>query len=454
MKLKSLLAAILIASTLGLFTSAHAVEISGENQWKLIVGGFAELDVISDSTRSLPEVAGNIPIDRANTIAGTAGRTQFTLRNSRLAFTLIAPKLSDWQNKAHLEFDMFGAGNPTGGAETTLYNNATPRVRHLYYQADKEGWQFLAGQTWMLFGWQPYYFMTTNQDGPVPGMLFSRNVQFRGIKSTDIGSNGKLQSALAVTRPPQRDSEYPGLEAGLRLTFDSRKSGLTKGPGGERVTQPMSIAVSGLYRDFAVPTTGGGLTDLTHVPGSAVAFDAMLPVISSKDGKDIHNTLSLLGEFTTGKGYGEQFSGWTGGIASPLGTAVKPSTAAALAAAGRPLNLDPGIGDYDYTGTFQLVQLRTFNVHFQYTPHFDGTWFDAGYGQLFSSNMPSLYGPTGLTSSGTIPYDKTEAYFANVFHQVNEQWRVSLEFDQFKTRYSDGMQTHDNRYQLSTWFVF
>src|SRR4051812_26689807 len=77
---------------------AHcAVTLLDKDEWKFQVGGFVETDMINDTTRSFTEVVGNGAVARSNTFAGDNGRTQFSVRNSRFAFTVLAPVQNGWK---------------------------------------------------------------------------------------------------------------------------------------------------------------------------------------------------------------------------------------------------------------------------------------------------------------------------------------------------------------------
>jgi hypothetical protein len=175
----------------------------------------------------------------------------------------------------------------------------------------------------------------------------------------------------------------------------------------------------------------------------AIAVDTLIPVIAA-DGRDVSNTLSIGGEFTTGNGYGDQFANWTGGMANPLSTA--PS------APSKNLTLDPGIGGYDGNGNFQLVDLRTYNLYAQF--HFDArtrTWMSVGVSRLYSDNIQSL---TNSLSAYTAGYNKEQIAFVNIFRDLTDHVRVGLEYAQIQTTYIDGTLANDNRYQASAWFFF
>jgi hypothetical protein len=423
--------------------------ITEDSPWKLTVSGFVELDVIYDTTRSLTEVIGNGPIDPFGTTNGANGRTQFSVRDSRIALNLDAPAIADWQTRAYLEADFLGF-DPAPGAtnsENSFFNNPTLRIRHAYLQGNHEGLQILAGQTWQLFGWQPYYFMTAAEVSPLPGMTYGRTAQLRAMQTFHWGDTATLQAALSVSRPPQRDAIYPDFQAGVRIAFDGRSSGFTGGGPSAVHTQPLSFAISGVARQFIIPGTSGAVGDTSGFFGSAVAFDAMIPILASPDGKSVSHTLSLVTEITTGSGDGDQFVGWTGNLANPLNSSsFSPS---------KNVNLDGGLGDYDANGNFALVSLATLNVHLQY--HFDETWrtfLDLGVSELYSNNANVLLPKGGLTSAGKVPYNRELAAFANVFHNFTDQLRVGLEYAHVETGYGDGNLGIDNRYQLTTYFIF
>jgi hypothetical protein len=456
-----------IAATVGsalsfMSTPAHAnVTVFDKDDWKFSVGGFIETDAISDSTRSFREVIGNSPVKLPNSLDGNAGRTQFSIRNSRLAFTLDAPVISGWSSKAYFEFDFLGfdappnTSAPANNSEGSYYTSPTLRVRHAFMQAENDGFQVLAGQYWNLFGWQPYYFLAAVDVSPLSAQIYSRNAQFRALKAIKFSDQDVLQVAAAVVRPPQADSRYPSIEAGARLAMGERSSGFTGSATGDRKTQPMSVGISGTARDFATPVTGTSTTDTEHYTGYALAAEAMIPILASSDGKDVANTLSLLGEFSVGTGYGDIFSGWNGGSANPLNTSANSPA--------KNTTMDGGIGDYDVNGAFHLFNLRTFNVHAQYhLPEFMGaTFIDAGYTNLFSNNLASIAnsGPNANQLSSSVgtanfAYDRQQNFFANIFHDCTPQIRVGFEFVHVKTDYVANLSAVDNRYQASAYYRF
>src|SRR5262249_40117008 len=159
-------------------------------------------------------------IAKHGSIAGNAGRTQFSPRNSRVSFGVNAPAEDGWQSKGYLEFDLLGYNPPPGNnTESAFYTNPTLRLRHAYIQTDKNGWKFLAGQAWSLFGWQPYYNVSTVTLPPVSGVLYERALQATVVKSFKVGDQQNLEIGMSVVRPVERDSQYPGMDVGTRLSY-------------------------------------------------------------------------------------------------------------------------------------------------------------------------------------------------------------------------------------------
>ncbi len=419
-----------------------AVNLLDKDQWKIDFGGFAEFDSFYDTRKSFTETIGNTPVARPN---GEKGRTQFSVRNSRLSFNVMAPPVENWKARGYFELDFLGFDSaPPTQSEAAFFNNPTMRVRHAYLSTENQGWQILTGQTWAVLGWQPYYFMPTLQVAPIPAMLYSRTTQVRVVKSMDVSDSTTMQVAAGAMRPPQRDGQYPGLEGGLRIAFNDRKGAFTGGATGSHKPQPLSLGLSGTARNFEIPANATTGTDNPQGKiASGFAANLLLPVLASSDGKDTSNNLVLGGEYTMGSGYGDHFSGWSGNQNSPL--------SGATTAPDKNVNLDAGIGGFDAFGNFVLIKLRTFNVYMQYhLPESTHTWISGGYSDLRSSNMSSV----AINKTGATAYDRESSYFGNIAHDFTDQVRAGFEFARITTNYVDGVNVGANRFQISSWFIF
>src|SRR6185437_15944402 len=63
-------------------------------RWSITFYGFVEADYIADSTRSYNDSIGNELVARSDTYDGTVGRTQFSMRNTRLGLSFQAPEIA------------------------------------------------------------------------------------------------------------------------------------------------------------------------------------------------------------------------------------------------------------------------------------------------------------------------------------------------------------------------
>ncbi|MBI3557294.1 MAG: hypothetical protein HY074_13605 [Deltaproteobacteria bacterium] len=415
------------------------ITILEKNSWRFSAAGFVEMDAFIDTTRSFLEAQGNTPVLRADVTAGKTGRTQYSMRNSRLQFDIDAPKVGAWSTNASFEFDFMGFDPEppvAGNTETSFMSSPTFRARELFvHAANEDGWEAIVGQYWSLFGWQPYYFSSHADVAPLAGTLNARDTQLRGMKTFNFGNGNSMALALAVSRPPQRDAQLPALDGGIRAVLGKRKAGYTTSTAGPRALRQLSVGLSGTAREFETPRTGGQVGEVSYFPGLALAFDAFVPVWAANAGSEVpDNTVSFVVEGTIGRGYGDLFPGWSGNLSTNAGGG----------------NLDPGIGGQDALGNFRLIEMRSASGSFQYQlPDPMRTWFSLGYGQMFSTNAGLFVGGNGLKV-----YTRDETYFVNTFHDLADHLRIGLEYVFSSTSYTDGPVAHNHRIQLGTWFTF
>ncbi len=426
--------------------SSGAVTLVEKDEWKVQMGGFVETDFVRDSKRSFTEVVGNNAVDRDGSFKGDNPRMQSSIRNSRLAFTVLPPEQNEWKTKGYFEFDLLGYDPSVSTAaptqsEGSFYSNPTMRVRHGFLNAEKNGWTILAGQYWTLFGWQPTYVVTTASVPPGPGVIYQRTPQVTFMKNMMLGETSKLQVGASIARPSQRDAGTPNLDAGVKYSFSGLSAGFAS-PSGDVKAEPMSIAVSGTMRSFATANSAAYTDGLTKTSGSGLAVDMSIPVLPSSDGKETANTLTLTGEMSAGTGYADAFPSWTGGLPQlPAGSGAANAT-----------NLDGGQGGYltaDPT-SFQLVKLQSWNAQLQY--HLPGdcaSFVTLGHSELSASNLDVLLLATQATA-----YKKVSMNFVNVFHDFTAQIRGAVEYAKFTTTYLDDVTASDDRYQVSAYFRF
>ena len=451
--------------------------------WKLTIYGFAEGDMIRDSTRSYNDGVNNGVIAHPLTQAYDNPRLQFTIRNSRLGFKAETPVIGGIRATGVLEFDLFGnqpsinggggsSGQAPGAGDTTeaaYFNNAAFRVRHAYVKLEDAFVDLLAGQAYHLLGWQNYFFSASCGFLGLPNELFNRTVQVR-LSHTFESNPINLDVAAAAFRPAQRDSALPDGEGGARLAFNHWKAMTTPGSGGTGAL-PAAIGVSGLVRTFKVDPYAPLPAPPIHLTGWAVAGDILLPIIPVIDSTDRGNALTITGEFVTGTGDADQYTGMTAGATMPNVYPLAPDTPVNAAGAAVPQagtgagplvgapytpDVDPGLVAFDSNGVLHTINWQTFIVGVQYYLPPNGRLFVTGnYSQGRSNNIASLYHP----DSPRQPWVNSQAVFesswyadGNIFFDVTPAARVGLSYQHVTQGLADGTSVHNER--VETTFLY
>jgi hypothetical protein len=407
--------------------------------WKLTIYGFAEFDAMTDSTRSFGDSINSNVLVHSGTQAGSDGRTQVTIRNTRFGVKGIAPEIDGIKTSGVFEGDFFGYDpNPPATSEAGFFNNPTFRVRHAYLKLESDVVDLVAGQTYYLLGWQNYFFPASLGFLGLPNMLFGRTGQVR-LSHTFKSDAVNVDLAVAGFRPVQRDSVIPDGQMGLRLALNHWKGISTPGNGGTTAF-PAAIGVSGLVRRFKVdqfaPRPSGSSTDT----GWAIAADALIPLIPAVDGTDRRNALTLTGEFTIGSADADQFTGMTGGATFP----AIPGGAAFAA------DVDNGLVTYDPVGNGVLhtIDWRTFEVGLQYyLPPTGRAFLAVNYTQGDSDNMAQLF-PNAI---GVI---RQSQYFdANLFFDVTPAARLGVGYQFVRQTFCDNTTSLNRREEImALWF--
>jgi hypothetical protein len=424
-------------------------------KWSTTLYGFVEADSIYDSTRSLNDSAGNSLIARAGSLNGDNSRWTFGARNSRLGFRIAAPETHGVRASAQVESDFLGTQLPVGngpyctgtscvnpafGTEGAFLTNPTFRIRHMNLKLETPVVDIMFGQYWQLFGWGSGYQPNTVEIQGIPGEVYARTPQFR-ISKTLKADPISVDIAVAAVRPVQRDGGLPDGEAGLRFAVDSWTGVQTTGSTGTQ-TAPLSVGVSGLLRHVAVndfPAQGTNTHDLTL---SAIAVDGYLPLIpGTVESKD--NSFSLNGEFATGYGDADMYTGLTGGLAFPSTTA------------GYSPDIDNGIVTFDSKGGLHGIQWTSYIFGAQYyLPGVDGKlWVSGNYSHMESAN--SHFYANGSTAGTTKSVMAAEDWFdVNLFVDPVPAVRFGLEYANTNTMYVDGIHAINHRVQFSGFFIF
>ncbi len=433
-------------------------------KWATTLYGFVEADSIYDSTQSLNDIAGGAQIARPDTYAGSRGRTQFAIRDSRFGFRLKAPEVKGIRASGLIEVDFFGNQLPIGpnngntvanlptasgttgsgtSTEAQFFTNPAMRVRHAYMKVETPIVDLLFGQYWNLLGWQNTYAPSTVEIIGIPGELYSRTPQIR-ISKTISNDTLTFEAALAALRPSQRDSALPNGQAGVRLSTPLW-SGLTTSGGTGTSIQPLSIAITGDARRFTLPSYDAANTANPNAAvskfGTSIAIDAFIPILAAK--KKQGNALSVTGEFSTGYGNADVYTQFSSGAPAPSYPAAKGQSAASA-------DVDPGLVVYDNLGNIHLVELTSFWLSARYyLPIDDGNvWVTANFSSASSSNLPNGFGTPSKVRKQELWYD------ANVFWAPTEAYRVGLEAAMFDDEYVDGVHAKNLRVHLANYFIF
>lgn len=421
------------------------------NKWNAQLYGFAEVDAIQDTREAMTEVPGNPVLPHAgNNYAADHGRMQLSMRNSRVGFRFSSPEFRGMKGSGLIETDFFG-NQPNaagGGSEGAFYNNAGLRVRHAWGKLETPVVDVLGGQSWQLFGWQPYFHPNTVELQGVPGQVYSRTAQFRlsrAFKTDPL----TLELAVAAARPPQRDADLPDGQAGIRMAFNDWKGVRTSGGSGTSV-DPAMIGVSGALRGFAVQKLGQGDPSVqSKTSGWGLSLDGFLPIIPGK-ADDRSNALTATGSWVRGAGIQDMYSGYANGIGSATAPTTTPATPGG---SGGPLAgsdaLDAGLVAFNKANNLTAIQVRSFMVGLQYyTPIDDGAvWLAGNYSQTNSDNAADL------TTSAAV-WKRQRWAEAALFWDATPAIRFGGSFSWFEDLMKDNTLAHNQRYQASMWYLF
>ncbi len=424
---------------------------SGAKKTSVTLYGFIEADVIADSTRSYGDAIGPALVARSDRYAGRVGRTQFSMRNTRLGLAFESAMFEGVKTSAVFEGDFFGnQGEPPSTTEAVYFDSPTFRLRHAYLKLENDYVDVLAGQTYDVFGWQNYFFPCSAEFLGLPNQLFSRNAQVR--LSHTFGSSGPISVdiAAAAVRPAQRDSQVPDGQGGLRLSVNDWK-GITT-PGNVRTTAlPLSIGVSGVVRQFKVDAfTPPPPQTSNHARGWGVSVDALIPVIPAKNGDDRGNRLTLTGSLVTGTGIADLVTANGGATFTPLMNPAQDNPPFAYAN-----DIDNGIVTFDYRGVLHTINWRTFMVGLQYYLPPTGRVFVAlNYTQADSNNMNDLYLQGGAEIELLSRIANRSRYAdANVFWDATPAVRLGASIQYTTVRYTD-QEPHNVRAMGQALYVF
>jgi len=429
--------------------------------------GFAELDAIWDSTQSFNDLAANNGIlhtpgpttataNPATPFGAAHGRTQFGARNSRLGFKLKGPDSDMIKTSGVVEADFLGnqpQGSPTPVApagtsgistvsEGSFYTSPAFRMRHYYFKMETPIVDVLAGQYWVLFGWQSMFHPNTVEIQGVPGQIYSRTPQLRLSKTIKTDAIN-VEIAGSAARPVQRDSEVPDGTFGIRLALNGWKGMHTMGAAGSQI-DAASIGFSTIGRYFKVPNFSPSPTSTVSINGYGYSFDAMIPIIPATDAMHPDNALTFTGSFVYGQAIADLYTNLSGGASF----AALPLNAAG-AAQNYPQDVDNGLIAFTADGVLHAIRWESYILGLQYyLPTPNRMFISANYSHMHSPDINAL----GATSAKL--FDKSDWVDGNLFVDANAAVRFGVEYAYFHQSYLDGSVGKNNRVQFSAFYIF
>ncbi|HTA87959.1 MAG TPA: hypothetical protein VK745_00235 [Polyangiaceae bacterium] len=414
--------------------------------WTAAIYGFAELDIMADSSQSFIEGSLSNTLARPNTVAGDNPRVQFTARNSRLGFKIGAPDWNSIKTSAVVEMDFFGDEAATD-RQDSAYTAGPIRMRHYYAKLESPVIDVLAGQYHDLFAWGGAGFYPNSVAFlPLMGEVYHRNPQLR-LSKTFRSNAADFEIAVAAVRPVQRDAAVPDVQGGLRLAINGWRG--ASAPGASRpVSAPAALGVSAVGRRLSV-------TDFSPTPANpqtgtawGMAANAFLPIIPAA-GSDLSNALSVTGELTVGSGISDLYPGLTGGVGFP----ALPNPNNLEAVPTYTPNIDPGIVTFDANNRLQPIKWTALvlNAHY-HLPIADGKklWISGTYSLVKSSNALALT----PTQGRAFVWDNGQYLDANLWWGVTPAAQVGLSFERTQQTFGDGTVAHNDRGEGAFYFFF
>jgi hypothetical protein len=400
---------------------------SGDQAWSIAFFGTIEADYITDSTRSYNEIIGRDIVARSDTYEGTVGRTQFSMRNTRVGLLLDSPRVGVFTPSAVFQGDF--AGNQPGTpyvipgvqvgstiSENAYYNSPTFRVRHAYLSLKNPYVDILAGQTFDVFGFQNFYLALSLLG--LPNQVSTRTAQFRLSRTFGAGGPISVDVAVEAARPVQRDSQVPDLMGGIRFCVNGWK-GITTPGNAVTIAAPLSLSVSGVSRQFKVNAfTPPPAQASNHTTGWGVSADLFAPIIPAAHGEDRGNRLSLVGSFVIGTGIADLISAGGGARFPTLPNSMQANPPPAYTA-----DIDNGLVTFDILGVVHTIDWYAAKGGLQYYLPGSGRFVLAGnVTYAHSGNLDKLYprggamiellgsiANTSLSADGTLMFDATPA---------------------------------------------
>ncbi len=403
--------------------------------------GFVQADYTYNSTQSCQEFCSNALIQKEGTYRGDNGRTNFSVRDSRIGFRIAAPEERKIRVSGTLEMDFFG---PTSTTEQGTWVNPVLRVRSAFLKMETPIVDVMFGQNWSPLGWSAGFLITSAQEPGLPGQIFQRTSQLR-LSRLFKSKAVNVELMAAAVRPPQADSATPEGAAGVRLYFNER-TGLHSSYLTSTTINTASIAVTADVRRFRIAELSTAPLESNTRVGGAIAVNAFLPIISAtKDHKD--NALAVTGELAYGKGTSDLYTAL--GAAGTSNGPVPPATPGGMPGTYVP-NFDPGFAAYSPTGKLDLIQWTSYIVGAELYPAGTGgrLCLFAGHGHMQSSNTDEFEAAPGRAR------ESEDFYNAGLFFDPTKATRVGADLGIYDDHYTDGTEARNYSVMSSVYLFF
>ena len=442
-----------------------------KNGLQVKLGGFAEIDFISDNTRSYEEIIGNRPVLRSNTLGGANSLFQTSPRNSRITLDVRAPERDGIKSRFYGSIDFLGnepaIGSP-GVSNLTLRTSPDARIFQMYFLVESPAVDVKIGQDWSRFGFMSDYSRGQVSVAATPANMFNRWIQASVSKRLRVTDTLSLTPVFSVERPPQPDASLPSFVAGIQVAYHSLLAPYTGSSTGEISLKPLSLQISGVGRRLEAnsggPTNPSGgqpnLSGQTYVPGWGLSSSLFIPILPSRDG-ELGHTAHVVMEGVTGAGISDMFNGLSWGVCNPVCGSSTSNSGFGGAAFGQ-TNIDAGLAAVSsQTGKFEAIRSTSMMVHATYyLPDQGKTWVGGGYGTIYSSNAGEMTCTVnaafcgGALRTAQSIYIRDSTYYAYVFHDFTQEIRAALMTNWVRTTYADGANAENHRIQLSFFWRF
>jgi hypothetical protein len=397
--------------------------------------GAERLNLYGDSTQSFGATSHDTPIAGPGTVMGSTERWHGSVADSRWGAKLETAANAPFSGIFLVELGVRPSDVPGNAVQT----------RHLFFGVRTPIVDLLVGRTHDLFGWGGRVpFPSTIASLGVPGELYRQRSQLR-LTHVFRFEPVDFEIAAAAVTPFQTDGYSYERQFGFRLAVN-RWTGAADQAGGPPAAMSAQIGFSGVRRRFLVPEFTDMPVASYSVVRDALALNVFLPLYPAH-GEDLANATSFTLEASSGSGFADLYSGFTGGALYPalpnpqmtIGPVYRPST-------------PQGVATFDAVGNVRTLNWRALVLNLRYhLPLARGrrVWLAATWSRMSSSNLQTFATPVGVFST----YPETRYVDATAFVSIWRGLQAALSFQRTKQAYATG--DHENlRVQLLVAYYF